>query len=122
MCSPCSIQSPSPSRYVEARPPRWGSPSKSATSSPASTSDLAQDRPDRPPPATTTRFAMNRALFWGRRAWARAPRPRPASGMPEDLVVVEGPGFDPRRGGAEGRAAVAAGTVFAVGQIEVDDL
>ena len=39
-----------------------------------------------------------------------------------DLVVVQRPGFDARRGGAEGCAAVATGPVLAVGDVEEDDL
>ena len=39
-----------------------------------------------------------------------------------DLVVVQGAGLHSRRSGAEGRATVAPGPVFAVGDVEVDDL
>ena len=39
-----------------------------------------------------------------------------------DLVVVQGAGFHARGSGAEGRATVAPGPVFAVGDVEVDDL
>lgn len=39
-----------------------------------------------------------------------------------DLVVVQGAGFHARGSGAEGRATVATGPVFAVGDVEVDDL
>ncbi|MGA7497833.1 MAG: hypothetical protein WBX00_14000 [Isosphaeraceae bacterium] len=39
-----------------------------------------------------------------------------------DLVVVQRPAFDARRGGAECRAAVATGPVLAVGDVEEDDL
>src|SRR5271157_1525861 len=39
-----------------------------------------------------------------------------------DLVVVQGAGFHARGSGAEGRATVATGPVFAIGDVEVDDL
>ena len=39
-----------------------------------------------------------------------------------DRVVVQRPGLDARRRGAEGRAAAAAGPVLAVGDVEEDDL
>ena len=39
-----------------------------------------------------------------------------------DLVVVQGAGFHAWGSGAEGRATVATGPVFAIGDVEIDDL